>query len=371
MKKPEPHEIQNKTICFFNTNRAWGGGEKWHLEYACGLRDRGYTVCIIAYLDSPLHTKALEAGIQAFGLRLNNFSFVNIFHLNRIKKILRKTNTRLVIFNLARDLKAGGLAARRIGIKSRIYRRGSAIPVKNSFLNRYFFKNIVTEIISNSEETTKTLTCLNPAVAEKKIKVLFNGIDTSKFSPSEKKSSPDRPFIIGNAGRLSPQKAQHHLIELAEQLKARGVSFTIRVAGDGELRDDLAAKTQEKNLQGVVHWEGFVSDIKNFLNTIDIFILTSHWEGFGYVLIEAMLCGLPVIAFNISSNPEIVKDGETGYLIPPYDIVKLTEAVEGLRMNPAKALKMGQNGRNRALKLFDFQKSLDKLETILQTAMCA
>jgi len=163
MKKTEPHEIQNNTICFFNTNKAWGGGEKWHLENACGLRDRGYTVCIVAYLDSPLHKKALEAGIQVFGIRLNNFSFVNIFHLRNIRKILRQTKTGLAIFNLARDLKAGGLAAKGAGITRRIYRRGSAIPVKNSFLNRYIFKNVVTEIISNSEETTKTLTCRNPA----------------------------------------------------------------------------------------------------------------------------------------------------------------------------------------------------------------
>ena len=97
--------------------------------------------------------------------------------------------------------------------------------------------------------------------------------------------------------------------------------------------------------------------------------MTSHWEGFGYVLIEAMLCGLPIIAFNISSNPEIVKHGETGFLIPPYDIDKLAEAVERLRTNPAEAREMGRKGRARALELFDFQKSLDSLETILDATV--
>jgi glycosyltransferase involved in cell wall biosynthesis len=365
MKKTGPPETHNKTICFFNTNKAWGGGEKWHLEYACGLRDRGYPVCIIAYRGSPLHTKALESGIQVFGLKLNNFSFVNIFHLRAIKKILRHTGSALVIFNLARDLKAGGLAARQVGIRCRIYRRGSAIPVKNTFLNRYIFKNIVTEIISNSEETTRTLTRLNPAVAAKKITVIYNGIDTGRFPATERKVSQDRPLVIGNAGRLSPQKAQHHLIELAGLLKAKGTRCTIRVAGDGELREALTAKTRESNLHDTVQWEGFKSNIKEFLDTLDIFILTSHWEGFGYVLIEAMLCGLPVIAFNTSSNPEIVKHGETGVLIPPYDIDKLAETVERLRTNPAEAREMGRKGRARALDLFDFQKALDRLETLL------
>jgi glycosyltransferase involved in cell wall biosynthesis len=369
MKKTEPHEIHNKTICFFNTNKAWGGGEKWHLEYACGLRDRGYSVCIIAYKESPLHIKAREAGIQVFGLKLNNFSFINNSHLREIRKILVQTATGFVIFNLARDLKAGGRAAKQAGIRHRIYRRGSAIPVKNSFLNRYIFKHIVTEIISNSEETTKTLTCLNPAISEKKITVLYNGIDTSKFSPAEKKPKPGGPLVIGNAGRLSKQKAQHHLIELAEQLTNKGVSFKILVAGDGELHEELTTKTQEKNLQDHIQWEGFISDIKSFLRKIDVFVLTSHWEGFGYVLIEAMLCGLPVIAFNVSSNPEIVANEETGYLIPPYDIDKLAEAVEQLRLNPAQAREMGQKGRSRAMELFDFQKALNKLETILQTAV--
>ncbi len=227
-----------------------------------------------------------------------------------------------------------------------------------------------TEIISNSEETTKTLTCRNPEVARKKITVLYNGIDTTKFPLMERKSHPDRPLVVGNAGRLSPQKAQHHLIELAEKLKDRGFSCIIRVAGDGELHEELTAKTREKSLQNYVQWEGFISDIKSFLQKIDVFILTSHWEGFGYVLIEAMLCGLPVIAFNTSSNPEIVKDGETGYLIPPYDIEKLAEAVEHLRANPVEALEMGRKGRARALELFDFQKAVDRFETILQPAVC-
>ncbi len=370
MKKTEPHEIKNKTICFFNTNKAWGGGEKWHFDYACGLRDRGYRVCIIAYKESSLHKKALEAGIQVFGLTLNNLSFLNSFHLRKIKKIFSQTATGLVICNLARDMKAGGLAAKKAGVRHRIYRRGSAIPVKNTFLNRYIFKNVVTEIISNSEETTNTLTCCNPEIAKKKITVLYNGIDTGTFSPAEKKNLTDRPFVIGNAGRLSQQKAQHHLIELAENLRDRAVSFTIRVAGDGELREDLASQTRAKNLQDCIQWEGFVGDIQSFLNTLDVFILTSHWEGFGYVLIEAMLCGLPVIAFNTSSNPEIVADGKTGYLIPPYDMLKLAEAVEKLRTHPAEAQEMGRKGRSRALELFDFQKSLDKLEQILHSAVC-
>ena len=370
MKKTEAYKIKNKTICFFNTNKAWGGGEKWHLENACGLRDRGYSVCIVAYKESPLHKKALEVGLQVFGLKLNNFSFINPFQLRNIKKILTQTRTGLVIFNLARDLKAGGRAAKQAGVKRRIYRRGSAIPVKNTFLNRYIFKNFVTEIISNSEETSKTLTCLNPEVSKQKITVLYNGIDTAKFPPMERKSHPDSPLVIGNVGRLSPQKAQHHLIELAEQLKNKGASFKILVAGDGELHEELTAKTRENNLQDHIQWEGFISDIRSFLQNIDVFILTSHWEGFGYVLIEAMLCGVPVIAFNISSNPEIVKDGETGYLIPPYDIDRLAEAVERLRANPVESLEMGQRGRVRALELFDFQKALDKLETILKVPVC-
>ena len=98
-----------------------------------------------------------------------------------------------------------------------------------------------------------------------------------------------------------------------------------------------------------------------------MFVLTSHWEGFGYVLIEAMLCGLPVVAFDTSSNPEIVKHGETGYLIPAYDIDALAEAVERLRTNPAAAHEMGLKGRARALEQFAFQKSLDRLEAILQS----
>jgi glycosyltransferase involved in cell wall biosynthesis len=228
---------------------------------------------------------------------------------------------------------------------------------------------MVTEIIANSYETSRTLTCLNPAVAEKKITVLYNGIDTTRFSPAPHRSRQGRPLVIGTAGRLSAQKAQHHLIELAGILRERGMPFIIRVAGDGELRESLAAAARDANLQGHIRWEGFIGDIPAFLRELDIFILTSHWEGFGYALIEAMLCGLPVIAFNVSSNPEIVEEGKTGYLVPPYDIALLAAAVERLHQNPVQAIEMGLRGRSRALELFDFQKSLGRLETILHAAV--
>ncbi|MBM4311523.1 MAG: glycosyltransferase, partial [Deltaproteobacteria bacterium] len=214
MKKTGPPELKNSTVCFFNTNKVWGGGEKWHFENACGLRDRGYSVCIVAYTNSPLHEKALAAGISAFGLKLNNVSFLNALHLRKIRRIFTQTSTGLVLLNLSRDIKAGGLAARQAGIRHRIYRRGSAIPVKNTFLNRYLFKNVITEIISNSQETSRTLTCLNPEIAQKKITVLYNGIDTARFSPAPHRERQGRPLVIGTAGRLSAQKAQQHLIEL-------------------------------------------------------------------------------------------------------------------------------------------------------------
>lgn len=357
--------MTHKAICFFNTNRQWGGGEKWHLENACGLQARGHRVFIIAYKGSPLYEKARAAGVHAVGLKLTNFSFLNVAMLRAIRDLYARNETGVVIFNLARDLKAGGLAARQAAVPRRIYRRGTAKPVKNSMLNRYMFKHIVTEIIANSEETRRTLVHRNPAIEAQRITVIYNGIDTALFQAVEKKPRQGREFVIGNAGRLSGQKAQYHLIGLAERLRDKGVAFKVAVAGDGELRETLVTETQKKNLQESILWQGFVADMQSFLAGIDVFVLTSHWEGFGFVLVEAMLCGLPVIAFDVSSNPEIVEHEKTGFLVPPYDMDRLVGAVESLRQDPARAREMGRQGRQRALRLFGRTTALDRLEQIL------
>ncbi|HEX3008579.1 MAG TPA: glycosyltransferase, partial [Bacteroidales bacterium] len=252
-------------ICFFNGNKTWGGGEKWYFDIASRLLALNYRVVAVANRNSELLLKFRLQKVPAFSIALSNLSFVNPLTILRLILFFKRAEVKTVIINLSSDLKVAGVAAKLAGVEKIIYRRGSAIPIKNTFLNRFIFKNIVTDVIANSEETRRTILKNNPNIFDQsKIRVIYNGIDLRDLnkSLSEPVYVPQKgEFIIGNCGRLSPEKGQHHLIELAKIFKDRGEKVKILIAGEGKLKDQLKSYARDKGVDDDVLFLGFINDL--------------------------------------------------------------------------------------------------------------
>ena len=175
-------------ICFFNTAIAWGGGEKWHLETSTYLHTNGHDVIAVAHKKSVLLQKLKERNIPVIAVDITNLSFLNPFKHASLKKKLDQYSIDTIVMNLSRDVKIAGLCAKSIGVNRIIYRRGSAIPIKNTFLNRYYFSQILTEILANSLATKKTILQNNLNLfAEEKIKVIYKTIHSEKMTKDQKK----------------------------------------------------------------------------------------------------------------------------------------------------------------------------------------
>ena len=350
-------------ICFFNTAKAWGGGEKWHLETSLFLHENGHKVIVVAHKNGALFEKLKKAEIPVIGVKLSNLSFLNpITHFNLLRA-LKKYEIETIVMNLSRDVKIAGICAKQLGFKRIIYRRGSAIPIKNSVLNRYYFGHVITEVLANSYATKQTVLAKNKDLfPEDKIKVIYNGIDISNLPPLAKKS---REFTLLNLGRLEAQKNQFFLIELAKELKKRNYPIKIVIGGDGRLKEALQQKITELQVDDIVKLAGFIEHPLEFITTADVFVLPSLWEGFGYVLAEAALCKKPIIAFDISSNPELVIQGQSGFLVKTGNIIEFANAVEKLYHDPELIKTMGEQGFTHIKKNFDKTENLKKIETYL------
>lgn len=356
-------------ICFFNTNKSWGGGEKWHFEYSEALCADGYPTVVMAQPDSELARRISEKGKQKLILvKVSNLSFLNPRKVKEFQRLFISENLDTIIMNLPADLKVAGLAAKKAGILNRIYRRGSAIPIRNTFINRYLFKQVVTRVIVNSEKTGQTILQNNPNLIERnKIHIVYNGIDLQEYDKDQTKlfQREQDDFIIGNLGRLSEQKCQDLLLKVASILKSKNLHFKLLIGGTGEREAELKAMTANLKLEKYVEFLGFVQSSRSFMNAIDLFVLTSKWEGFGYVLVEAAAAEVPVIAFNISSNPEVLIDGVTGELINPFNIEQMAAEIEKLANNRIKRIAMGRAGRAMVEEKFQFQTSFEKLKKLL------
>jgi len=358
-------------VFFVNTTKMWGGGEKWHLEIACAIRDKKFEVAIMALHGSDIFKRCDSSGIRKIPISVSNLSFLNPFRIRSLIRLLKKENPDVLILNYSSDIKTVGVAAKYAGIRNIVYRRGSAIPIRNTLMNRFLYKNVITCIIANSKETRRTILQNNKNLFPfDKINVIYNGIDLKQFDMMpgvELYKRKENEVIIGNVGRLVFQKGQKYLIEMAVILQKKNIDFKILIAGEGPLESSLKQMAIEAGIENRMIFLGFTNNIRAFMENIDIFVLTSLWEGFGYVLVEAMACKKPVVAFNVSSNPEIIAHDKTGFLIDNQDITAFTQKVESLTIDPILRESFGQAGRRRVEAIFDMTRTVNNVEQFLKS----
>lgn len=346
-------------VCFFNTVKSWGGGEKWHFENAVALKERGCEVAIFAQRNGKLAQRAKEAGINVFQMRTGNLSFLNLIKKIRLRKWLESERFDVIIFNTPTDVKFASAVSRKAGIKHIVLRRGSALPIKNNVVNRKAFDNL-TMVIANSKATKDSLYEKNSDfISESKLRVLYNGIKipASLVCPDRKADV----VTIGNLGRMVYQKGQDLLIDVANELNRRGVDFRVKIGGIGVMKEKLEEMVNDYGLQDKVEFCGFITNAYEFLSNIDIFALTSRGEGFGNVLAEAMAVKKPLISFDCSSAPEVVCDGVNGLLVKYADISAYADAIESLINDEGKRKRYGENGYSIVRENFEFEKNVDKL----------
>ncbi|MGE4504613.1 MAG: glycosyltransferase family 4 protein [Desulfovibrionaceae bacterium] len=342
-------------ICFVNTNVPWGGGERWALQHALLAREHGHAVSAVVHPLSELSRRLEgEPGITTQRRPLGQLSFLNPLALSSLAAFFRAQRTDTVVMCLPRDLKAAGLAARLAGVRRIVFRRGIDIPVKNTALNRWLYGSVITRLICNTEATRRSVLAENPGLIPlERTSVVPNGLDMAEFD-----ARPVTPMalggegevVIGCAARLTAQKGLPLLLEAFALLRGRGLPVRLALAGGGELEPALRERAAGLGVAGQVAFLGFVEDIKSFYASIDVLALPSHFEGFGYVLVEAGRCGRPVAAFRVSSNPEVVRDGETGLLAEPGSATDLAEKLSRLASDPALRERLGQAGRANAMR---------------------
>lgn len=359
-----------RSICLFNSNQAWGGGEHWFLTHALLLASRGWRVCAVTHESSELGERlSRHPHIPLLRLPIGNLSFLAPWTLARLTAFFRRHEVRSVILALPSDLKAGGMAARLAGVPDIVFRRGLALATRDTLLNRVLFAHVMTKLLCNSEHTRDMVLSANPnLIPRERTFVVYNGLDLPLFDalPAEPLlPRQGQEVVIGCAGRLTKQKGHVYLIEALSILRQRGIPARMVLAGTGALEGDLRDRVRRLGLEEQFHFLGFVDEMKRFYASVDIFALPSLWEGFGYVLTEAMSMRLPVVAFATSNIPEVVVQEQTGLLVPVHEAVALADALERLVRDRELRTRLGQAGRNRVETHFTLAKTMQELEGVL------
>jgi len=205
-----------------------------------------------------------------------------------------------------------------------------------------------------------------------KLVTIHYGLDEPPRSPSEvtpaELNIPDGAPLLLAIGRLIEQKDHATLLRAFARVHETSPDAHLAILGWGRLEPDLHRLSAELGLTGSVHIPGRVEP-RDWLARADVFVHTSRWEGFGIVLLEAMLAGLPVVATRVSAVPEIVVDGETGLLAEPGDAAGIAAAVSALIAAPDRRATFGEAGHARAIQEFSVARMTERTVGVYEAAV--
>ncbi len=208
-----------------------------------------------------------------------------------------------------------------------------------------------------------------------RLTVIPNGVDQARFEGAQPLPraqlgvSEDAPLTLF-VGRLVPQKGIEELLRAARVVSARRPFWRLLIAGDGPLRDRLAALSRdEPALAAAVRWLGPRDDVPRLLRSADILVLPSLWEGMPNVVLEAMAAGLPVLGTQVEGTEELVVPGQTGWLVPPGDSEALAAALLEAIDNPTDLKARGERGRLRVRERYSQQQVVAAYDRLWSTIL--
>lgn len=206
---------------------------------------------------------------------------------------------------------------------------------------------------------------------QERLKVVCNGIEVERFAPGPgvvHEAMKGRRVVIA-VGRLTPQKGLAALIEAAPKVIRAVPDAGFLIVGDGPLRQDLERAAQASGAGEAILFAGEQRDVHDLMRGARVLALPSVYEGLPLVALEAMACGLPVVASAVDGVPEAVVDGETGVLVPAGDTERLADALIGLLRDPARGEEMGRKGRARVEARFSASRMVEEMQAVYEACI--
>jgi glycosyltransferase involved in cell wall biosynthesis len=330
-----------------DAGKEWRGGQRQSLFLALELQKKSYPFKLYVQPGSPLHKKSLEVDLPAIPLKMR--SETDALAILRLANRMKRHKCRLVHCHDAHSVAVGSAAASLAKVPIRVISRNVDFPIRKNFLSQLKYTKNIDVIIAVSKGIKKVLVDggIDPAL----VKVIPDGIDYTPFEEAtssqylrrELSFGPD-DFLVGIVAHLADHKGHKYLIKATEILKERAPHIRVIIVGEGPLRMELDKLVKQTHVEDIVFFLGFREDVPQILASLDLFVLSSHLEGMGSSIMDAMASRLPVVATKTGGIPEVVVNNETGLLVPPKSPTALAKAILKLYEDRELGKRLGQKG---------------------------
>lgn len=212
-----------------------------------------------------------------------------------------------------------------------------------------------------------------------KYTTVFSGMDVDRFLQPARTGEQVRAslglkksdVVVGKIARLFNLKGHEYLIEAAPQIVAAVPNVRFLFVGDGILRGEFESRIAELGLTEHFLFTGLVppETVPEYIHAMDIAVHTSVWEGLARVLPQALICGKPIVSYDIDGAPEVCINDETGYLVPSRSIEELSAAIARLAGDEDLRRRLGNNGRERFSQQFRHEYMTERIREVYQTIL--
>ena len=354
-------------ILYLDSDMVWRGGQEQLLTLMQGLKARGHQVLLATPTHSALAQKAPQSDIPTLPFKQRNE--LSPLAFGQLWKILHQGDFDVIHSNTPRVILVAGLTSQLCRVPVRVSSRRVNFPLRSP-LSRLKYNWAQEKIITVSTSVRDTL--LRGGVRPERIKVIYEGVDLNwidlqKPSPLTAKDG----LVVGTVAHMSPEKGHDILLQAASKLVLQFPHITFVLVGGGELASELARKTAQLGIEDKVIFTGFRSDCEALVKSFDIFCLPSLSEGLSSAILIAMANRLPVVATTVGGIPELVIDGQTGFLVAPNHPENLASALSQLVQSPSLRQQMGDAARRRVEESFTLKRKLDQTERLYRQLLAS
>lgn len=342
--------MQNTSVVMVLRSLGSGGVEAHVRQLIFGLKNRNFKLTIVSLCDEGFDDRFSLLGVTIVQLAdAMSQSIGSLRNISKLKAVLNTIQPDVVHLHGIRPIFIGTMAARLAGVPKIVctmhgslrlmaMKDGGSVAYSKLFVSKLMHtvgvllshEFIVVAELLKSELHDCLISILGKRLGKHylgKVNVLSNAIDDCFFEANTEGLSSSDLVTIGTVARLDPKKGVQYLIEAFITLIGLHKNARLLIVGEGHYLGEYQLAVRSAGVEDLVTFAGHQTNVIPYLDNMDIFVLPSLSEGMPLVILEAMARGVPVISTNVGGVPEILCDGETGFLVQPEDTVSLSNAI--------------------------------------------
>lgn len=359
-------------ILHTESSDGWGGQEARTVLEAEHFGQRGHRVRIAGPPNSGIGREAHRRGVPFVPILMR--SVMDLSGWYQFCRLLRHEQPTILHTHSSKDSWLAGLAGKQAGVPALIRTRHVSIPVHAHRLNLVY--KIPDRIIVTASITRNHLV-KHCGLDPNRVVTLPTGVDLNQFGPHisgkpfrEEFGLDETTPIVGIVAQLRGSKGHDIFIEAARILSDQNPEMRFFIVGDGLWGDLIKEKVKQEKMTNRIHLTGYREDIPAVMAALDVMVIASiRTDGIPQAGLQAMATGVPLVGTNVGGIPEILRDGETGLLVPAGDASSLADAISHLLSNPPLRKQLSTNGMKRVRKDYSLENMLDILERLYEDTL--